>query len=582
MPPAANALSGPPLAGSGLVYPSGAPIPARGAARARSGLRASLGGGSGGGYGQGNLNGYGGYGSTLPYDAAAWSSTEMGDWLPIVRSPDGEININRDRMVARQRDLVRNEGFAAGLIGRILDSTIGGAYRMVSKPDYQALAARFGGKFDHVWAREFSRAASARWRAYADDPGHYNDVSRQMSVTQQLRLGLGHKLIDGENLIVRHWLPERIGYGAARYASAALVTDPDLLSNPYQAPDSRFMRAGVELDRYGVPFRYHFRKAHQNDYYAALEAQQWEAVDREDDDGFLRVIHDYDRGRAGQSRGVSIFAPVLSRMKMLARYYGLKLQAESLATVFGMAITSPYDRQMIEQALDDNAGEEIGVYADMREGWHQRNAMQLESVRMAQLAPGESIETIASERPPGEMTPFAHEMLRSLGAAAGVSGEQITGDYSEVNFSSMRVGIVNSEKTYARRVADYNANTATPLYAGWLNEAMDLGEFDDVLPRNAPDFLEAQAEYARNRWLGTARGWYDPVGERQGTVLGLDAGLDTLEDACAEQGAEWEENVQQRGLEAKAFKDAGLPPPNWFGDAASATKTATKPEKPEA
>jgi lambda family phage portal protein len=544
-------------------------------------MRASLNGGIGGGYGLGS-NGYPGYGSSFPYDAAAWQSTEMGEWLPLVRSPDSEINVNRDRMVARQRDLVRNEGFASGLISRILDSTIGAYYRLVSKPDYQALAARFGNGFDHVWAQEFSRAASARWRTYADDPGHYNDVSRQMTITQQLRLALGHKLIDGESVIIRHWLPKRIGRGAARYASAGLVMDPDLLSNPYQQPDTRYMRGGVELDSYGVPIAYHLRRAHQNDWYSALEAQEWDRVTREDDDGFQRVIHDYDRGRAGQSRGVSIFAPVLSRMKMLARYYGVKLQAETLSTVFGTAVTSPYDRQMIQEALDDNEGDEIGVYAEMREGWHERNAMQLENVRMVQLAPGETIETISSARPPGEMTPFAHEMLRSLGSAAGISGEQITGDYSEVNFSSMRVGIVNSEKTYARRVGDFNANTATPLYAGWLHEAMDLGEFDDVLPNNAPDFLDARAEYSRNRWLGTARGWYDPVAERQGTVLGLDAGLDTLEDACAEQGADWEENVHQRGLEAKAFRDAGLPPPNWFGDGTSATGAAKKPTPPEA
>jgi hypothetical protein len=53
------------------------------------------------------------------------TSPEMGEWLPTVRSPDQEINLYRDRMVARQRDLYRNDGWAKGAIGSILDSTIG-------------------------------------------------------------------------------------------------------------------------------------------------------------------------------------------------------------------------------------------------------------------------------------------------------------------------------------------------------------------------------------------------------------------------------------------------------------------------
>jgi len=562
---------------TGLLDARGAPIPASAVARARaSGMRASL---SGSGYGGGA--GYGQF--AYPYDAAAISSAEMGDWLPWIRSPDSEINQFRDRMVARQRDLYRNDGWASGLISTILDSTIGGYYRLVAKPDYRALAAQYGPAFDAVWADEFRRAAEARWRSYADDPGHYNDVGRQQTVTQQLRLALGHKLIDGEGLGVRYWLPDRIGRGGARYATAFMVVDPDRLSNPNQQPDTRFMRGGVELDSLGVPLAYHIRKAHQNDWYAGVESMQWDRVVREDDDGFLRVIHDYDRWRAGQSRGVSIFAPVLPRMKMLAKYYGLKLQAENVASIFGFAVKSPYDKQMIEDALaggDNDDEDRIGFYAAMREGFHERNAMQLNDVRIPLLAPGEEFTTVSSERAPGEMTPFAHEMLRSFAAAAGVSGEQVTKDYSEANFSSMRVGIVDSERTCKRRIADFNTNTASPLYGGWLHEAMDLGDFDEVLPRNAPDFLEARAEYSRCRWLGAGRGWYDPVGERQGVVLGLDAGLDTLEDAAAEQGADWEENIDQRAIEVARFRKHGLPLAQWMGPDPAA-KAAAAPERPE-
>lgn len=260
--------------------------------------------------------------SVFPYDAANWQTREMSNWLPWIRSPDSEINQFRDRMVARTRDLVRNDGWASGAVSQILDSTIGGNYRILAKPDYRALSYH-DPAFDTQWADEFRRAAEAIWRNYANDLGHYNDVSRQLTASQQFRLALGHKLMDGENLLVAYWLPERIGFGAARYATAFQVVDPDRLSNPNQMVDTKYMRGGVELDDYGVPLGYYIRRAHQNDWYNAIESMEWDYVAREDDDGWRRVIHDFDRVRTGQSRGVSVFAPVISRLKMLATYYGI-------------------------------------------------------------------------------------------------------------------------------------------------------------------------------------------------------------------------------------------------------------------
>ena len=121
-----------------------------------------------------------GYAQFFPYDAADFSSNELGQWFPQVRSPDSEINIYRDRIAARARDLYRNDVWAKGAIGRILDSTIGAEYRLAAKPDYRALALYDKG-FDATWAKEFRRVVEGRWRSFADDLGRYNDVSRQLT-----------------------------------------------------------------------------------------------------------------------------------------------------------------------------------------------------------------------------------------------------------------------------------------------------------------------------------------------------------------------------------------------------------------
>jgi lambda family phage portal protein len=453
---------------------------------------------------------------------------------------------------------------------------VGTHLRLSASPDYRALAYRFGKQFDSKWADEFRRAAEALWRGYSENLGRYNDVNRQLTTGQQMRLALRHKLIDGEGLMVSYWMPERVGYGGSDYATAFLLVDPDRLSNPNQMVDTRYLRGGVEIDDNGVPLAYHIRTAEQNDWYNAIEANKWERIEREDDDGWRRVIHDYDRDRAAQHRGIGVFTPVLAHAKMLARYYGVELQAATIAATFGTYVTSPYDPALVQDALDGGDNNELPLYQELRAQWSKERPAMLNGARMPTLAPGESIESVAAQHPHANFSDFAHEMLRTMAAALGVSAEQITQDWSKTNYSSARAALMESWKTLMRRRNEFAMNFATPIYAVWLQEAMEKGELP--LPRSAPDFVEASTAYSRCTWLGPARGWIDPVKERQGSILGMDAGLSTLQRECAEQGVDWEEMVQQRAIEMREFSENGLPLPNWYGnDAMNAQQPEEEP-----
>jgi len=102
-----------------------------------------------------------------------------------------------------------------------------------------------------------------------------------------------------------------------------------------------------------------------------------------------------------------------------------------------------------------------------------------------------------------------------------------------------------------------------------------------LLPDNAPPFVEARGAYSRCTWIGPGRGWIDPVAEKQGAVLGMDAGLSTLENECAENsGEDWEDVLDQRAREVQAFKDRDLPLPQWAGILPANTAAKT-PEAPQ-
>ena len=500
----------------------------------------------------------------FPYDAANWSTQEMGDWLPWIRSPDSEINLFRDRMVARSRDLARNDGWAAGGITRILDSTVGTSLRLFSNPDYRALALRFGIKaFDAEWADEFRRAVEALWRGYAENAGRYNDVTRMLTIGQQFRLALRHKLIDGEGLGLMYWMPERVGYGAADYATSLLLVDPDRISNPYQMIDSATMRGGIEIGPYGEPLAIHIRKAEQNDWYLAIQANTWERIEWEDEDGWQRVIHDFDRDRIGQHRGLGVFVPVIAQMKMLARYYGVELQAATIAATFGTYVTSPYDPALVQDAIAGDADAELPLYQSLRSEWADERPAMLNGARVPTLAPGESIESVSSQHPHSNFKDFAHEMQGMFASVSGLAKEQITQDWSQSNYSNLRGAMLEAHKTITRRMNDFKTNFANPVFSNWLWEAMDNGEIP--LPVGAPDYLEARTAYSRCNWLGVPRGYVDVTKEAAGAVMRMEGSLSTLKQECIEQGQDWEEVIHQRSIEIKMFKEFGITLPEWGG-----------------
>jgi hypothetical protein len=75
------------------------------------------------------------------------------------------------------------------------------------------------------------------------------------------------------------------------------------------------------------------------------------------------VVHNFDRKRAGQHRGLSVLNPILARLKMLTKYDGAELQQAILQTVFGTFITSPFDQGQVSNALQDPDDPEISAYS---------------------------------------------------------------------------------------------------------------------------------------------------------------------------------------------------------------------------
>ena len=513
------------------------------------------------------------------YDAAGYNAPETRDWNAYLVSPDIETLVSRDIIVARIRDLVRNDGWASGAVTRILDSVVGADFRVVAKPNVRLLSMH-AKTLDSVWADEFGRTAEALFRAWGSDPARWSDGARRYTVPQLFRLAYRQKLVDGDALAVLLWLPERMRPGRARYATALQILDADRLSNPQLGIDTITRRNGVEIDQYGAAVAYHIRRAHQGDWFNAENTVVWDRIERETEWGRPVVIHDFDSDRPVQHRAVGgIFSPILGKLKMLSQYDQVELQAAVVNSIFAAYVETSADVAAMQDALGPaEAGPDLAPMQDSR--------LKVKDGVLPVLRPGEKIVALDSKRPASGYGPFENAVLRNVAAATGITAEQLSQDWSNVNYSSARAALLEAWKTMARRRSDFAAGFATPVYAAFLEEAMDRGELP--MPAGAPDFIEARAEYAACQWMGPPRGWIDPTKEAQAAVMRMDAGLSTLEQECAEQGLDWEDVVAQRAIERARFKELGLPFPTWLGQDMGgvmdepASKAAAKPKKLEA
>jgi lambda family phage portal protein len=384
------------------------------------------------------------------------------------------------------RDLRRNNGWARRGLQVIANNTVG--WGITPK----AIAS----------TPELAKRATEVWAKWAASPAC--DFDGRLPFYGLQRLVMSTVAEGGEALVLCE--PASSADGLA-VPLRVRVLEGDYLDIGKQGQGaSGPIQQGVELDAAGRRAAYWIYKSHPGSGVPGSIELERVAADQ--------LIHVYRVDRPGQLRGEPWLSAAIAKLNDFDDYEDAVLMQQKIAACFGAFVKDV-----------DAAGGPLG-----EEDATDETLEALEPGHVAYLPPGKDV-SFATPPPAGDHGSFSTVTLRRIAAAIGVTYEDLTGDYSQVNFSSARMGRI----AHWSGVHDWRWHMLIPqLCDGVWSRVMTLAAG-----------LEGWPEVPRADWSPPPPPMLDPDKEAAAFVRQVRSGAMTLYQGIRELGYDPETHLAE-------------------------------------
>jgi lambda family phage portal protein len=438
-----------------------------------------------------------------------------GDFLPMIMSPNQEVQWNNWILRARARDLVKNNSYAAGFVNELANNVIG--------PDgilLQAKVKNANGRLAKATNAEIERGWK-EWgmpeNACVDGHDTWDDLTRLMIKTIAT---------DGEVFL------RKIRYFDNPFAFSLQLLDADLVDSNYNVPakdGGNEIRMGVELNKWGRPVAYHVLTRHPSEFLVGPPNRVPIPADE--------IIHRFIRYRPGQVRGITWFAPVLLELHNLDGYESSELHAARLAAA--------------KMGFIKNTSEVAVASWDWEtQSKKEPKSFDAEGGLIAELLPGQEFESYDPTHPSSAYKEFTKAVLRAVARGLNMAYTTLTGDLEAVNYSSIRAGLLSERDHFRTLQRWFGVHICRNIYREWLAMALLAGAIR-VDSRLASNYYEVE-------WKPRGWKWVDPVNDLTAAALAISLGLDSRSRLASEQGRDFEEIVDELAHELEVADEAGV------------------------
>jgi lambda family phage portal protein len=438
------------------------------------------------------------FGGTPVYDGVGGGRRALA-WMPGNPGAVAALSLAQDELRAKSRDLVRRNAWAAAGIEAFVANAIGTGIKPQSMVQDQA-------------TREAIHSLWWDWCEQADAAGLTDFYGLQALATRAMLEG-GEALIRLRYRRVEDGLPVALQIQVLEAEHLPTILNRDL-------PGGNVIRAGIEFDRLGRRVAYHLYRSHPNDgLLAPMSSQGGMDTVRVD---ATEVIHLFRPLRPGQIRGEPWLTRALVKLNELDQYDDAELVRKKTAAMFAGFITrmAPEDNLMGESAADANGVALAGM---------EPGTLQI-------LEPGEDIKFSAPADVGSSYAEFMRQQFRAVAAAMGITYEMLTGDLTQVNYSSIRAGLLEfRRRCEALQHGVIVHQLCRPIWRAWMDQAVLEGVLD------LPTYRKSQRQYQAAKWIPQGWKWVDPQKEYNAMKLAIRAGLMSRSEAISGNGYDAED-----------------------------------------
>lgn len=296
---------------------------------------------------------------------------------------------------------------------------------------------------------------------------------------------------------------------------------------------------GVEFNLIGQRVAYWIYRQHPGDIQlTGLDNTQLVRVPASE------ICHVFKVMRPGQVRGYPWLATVLTRVREMLEYEDAELVRKKFAAMITAFLTTSGDapEEVLNAKLEVIKSGEPGVAGGVMEP----GTTQI-------LQPGEDIRFSESPEVGQTYDVFMKTNLRAIAAGMGLTYEQLTGDLSNVNFSSIRAGLNEFQR---RCTADQEQTLVfqmcRPVWNRWNREAVLAGVLD------APGFALNPRPWLRVEHI--AQGWryVNPKDEVDADIKAIRGGLNSRRRVVSGFGVDVEVLDREIAEDSKRADNLGL------------------------
>lgn len=438
------------------------------------------------------------------------------DWISSGSSQDSEIKSSLVLLRNRSRQLVRDVDYCKSAKRTFVNNIIGCGVGMQSQ-----VRMKRGGKLND----NANKLIEAKWEKWKKAINCHTQGKLCFSEIERLIVG---SIFESGEIIVRLITQPM---GNMRVPLALEIIESDYLDESYNEvlSNGNVVKMGVEVNSWGRPVAYHLRTKHPGDAYQYANKKQSRVRIEADEILFLFLTD-----RPDQTRGVTQLASTIMRMRQMAGYEEAEITAARATAALMGFIESP-DGEVPSDGIEN--GDRV---TDFEPGVFKY------------LAPGEKVNVPNITRPGGQFDPFMRSMLRAFSAGVGASYESVSKDYSQSNYSSSRLSLLDDRDNWRVLQGWIIENFHQIVFEKWFK----LGVLSGELPIS--DFEENQDAYLYPKWMPRGWTWIDPSKDIAAYKDAVRCGFMTQSDVVAQGGGDLEELIAQRAREVELAEEYDL------------------------